>query len=61
MEMFIDGEHSIVGQRIDRQLTKVTLIQIVLVIFAMSPYGIYTAYSLLTSQLTETSNHLFQQ
>ena len=47
--MFIDDEHSIVGQRIDRQLMKVTLIQIVLVIFAMSPYG------------TEASNHLFQQ
>ena len=48
----------LVEQQIDRQLIRITLIQIFLVIFAIGPYGIYNIYSLITSQLTKTTIRL---
>ena len=39
----------LVSQYADRQLTRMTSIQIVLIVICMPPYGINTAYSVITS------------
>jgi hypothetical protein len=36
-------------QKADRQLMRMVLIQIVLVVFSMAPFGIYVAYDIITT------------
>jgi hypothetical protein len=43
----------LVEQQADRQLTRMTLIQVILVIISIAPYGINSAYRLITSSITK--------
>jgi hypothetical protein len=45
----------------DRQLTRMTLIQIVLVIICIIPAGIYSAYALITAGNVKDSNRLIKE
>ncbi|CAF3898201.1 unnamed protein product [Adineta steineri] len=44
--------------RADRQLAKMTLIQVVLVIISIIPYGINNAYGLITTGMTKDANRI---
>jgi hypothetical protein len=44
--------------RADRQLTKMTLIQVVLAVICITPYGVYTAYVLITAGVVKDANRL---
>ncbi len=39
----------LVGEHADRQVTKMTLIQVILIVVSATPPGIYSAYSVLTT------------
>lgn len=48
----------LVAQQTDRQLTKMTLFQIIVVIVTVTPYGIGFVYNLITSGTTKSSTRL---
>jgi uncharacterized membrane protein len=45
-------------QQADRQLVRMTLIQVLLVVICITPYGIYNGYSLITSGVSKSTNRL---
>jgi hypothetical protein len=45
-------------QQADRQLVRMVLIQVLLVVVSILPYGIYSAYSLVTSGMTKGTDQL---
>jgi len=47
---------ALVEQHIDRQLVRMTFMQVVLVILSFLPYGIYNAYTYITVNVTKDSN-----
>lgn len=48
-------------QHADRQFVRMTLIQVLLVVISMSPFGIYTVYSLITGRFTKDSDRLIKE
>ncbi len=48
-------------QQVDRQLARMTLIQVVFVVICLVPYGIDTAYSLITSGVSKDANRLLNE
>jgi hypothetical protein len=48
-------------QHADRQVTKMTLIQVVLVIVSMTPAGIFSVYRLLTADVSKDINRQIQE
>ncbi|CAF0817910.1 unnamed protein product [Adineta steineri] len=48
-------------QRADRQFTQMCLIKVVLIIITNTPFGSYTAYSLITSGMTKDLNRQMQE
>ncbi|CAF1420662.1 unnamed protein product [Adineta ricciae] len=52
---------ALVRQYADRQLVRMVLFQIILVIISFFPYGIYSVYSLVTTGLTKDSYRLSQE
>ena len=44
---------ALVEERADRQLTKMVLIQVILVIISIAPYGIYNAYNTITAGMVK--------
>ncbi|UJR11668.1 hypothetical protein I4U23_015849 [Adineta vaga] len=51
----------LVRQYADRQLVRMTLFQVILVVFSFFPYGTYSAYSLVTAGMTKDGNRLLQE
>ncbi|CAF0900644.1 unnamed protein product [Adineta steineri] len=51
----------LVKQYADRQLVKMTLFQVVLVVISFFPYGIYSTYNLITSGMTKDADRLLQE
>jgi hypothetical protein len=45
-------------QQADRQLVRMILIQVVLVVICITPYGIYSVYGLITSGVSKDTNRL---
>jgi hypothetical protein len=45
-------------QQADRQLVRMILIQVVLVVISITPYGIFTAYGLITSGVSKDTDRL---
>jgi hypothetical protein len=48
-------------QQADRQLVRMTLIQVVLVVICITPYGVNSAYSLITSGVSKDANRLIKE
>jgi fumarate reductase subunit D len=48
-------------QQADRQLTKMVLMQIILVVISMIPFGIFTAYSLITAGVSKSIDQLTKE
>ena len=48
-------------QQADRQLVRMTLIQVMLIIVCIVPYGIYNTYSLITSGMAKNANRLINE
>ncbi|CAF1373228.1 unnamed protein product [Adineta ricciae] len=51
----------LVNQLADYQLVRMTLIQIVLIVFTIGPYGVNNVYNLLTSSIGKDSNRLLKE
>jgi hypothetical protein len=54
----IHSRRILADQQADLQVVKMTLIQVVLVVIAIVPYGINNAYSLITSEVIKDSDRL---
>ncbi|CAF1072261.1 unnamed protein product [Adineta steineri] len=52
---------ALVEQHADRQLTKMIIIQVMLVIISMTPYGILDIYTLITSKYIKSTDQLQQE
>jgi hypothetical protein len=48
-------------QHADRQLAKMTLIQVVLVVICIVPYGIINTYNVITTRMTKDANRLLSE
>ena len=51
----------LVRQYADRQLTRMTLIQVIFVVLSIVPYGIDTAYNLFTSQMIKDTDRIAKE
>ena len=54
----IHSRRILAGQQADLQVVKMTLIQVVLAVIAIVPYGINSAYGLITSGIVKDPNRL---
>jgi hypothetical protein len=54
----IHSIRDLVAQQADRQLTEMILIQVILVVICIVPYGINNAYGLITSEMSKDANRL---
>jgi hypothetical protein len=52
---------ALVRQHADRQLTKMTFIQVILVIICVVPFGMNNAYGLITSNISKDGNRLLKE
>jgi len=48
-------------QQADRQLVKMILIQVLLVVISMTPFGIYIIYYLITAEVVKGPNRLLKE
>jgi hypothetical protein len=48
-------------QQADRQFVRMILIQMVLVVISMMPFGIYTIYALITSEVIKGPNRILKE
>ncbi|CAF1420497.1 unnamed protein product [Adineta ricciae] len=49
------------GQHVDRQLVRMTLLQVFLIVLSLAPYGLLSIYSLITENFVKDSNRLAQE
>jgi hypothetical protein len=52
---------TLVVKKADRQLTRMILIQVILVVICITPYGINSAYTLITENVIKDENRLIRE
>jgi hypothetical protein len=52
---------ALAGQHADRQLARMTLIQVILLVICFFPFGIFTTYNMITTGIAKDTNRLVSE